>query len=34
MGRFDESGARRDLEEFLDSRGRAARAPDDDQAAR
>ena len=33
MGRFDEAGARRDLEEFLESRERAATSPRDDPAA-
>ena len=33
MGRFDEAGARRDLEEFLDSRAAAPGAPADDPAA-
>jgi predicted secreted protein len=32
MGRFDEAGSRRDLEQFLDSRERAADPPGDDSA--
>jgi len=32
MGRFDEAGSRRDLEEFLDGRDVAAAAPDGDAA--
>jgi hypothetical protein len=32
MGRFDEAGSRRDLEQFLDSRERAADSPGDDSA--
>ena len=32
MGRFDEAGSRRDLEEFLDGRDVAAGAPDGDAA--
>jgi len=32
MGRFDEAGSRRDLEEFLDGRDLAAGAPDGDAA--
>ena len=33
MGRFNEAGARRDLEEFLDSRTRTSRARGEDSAA-
>jgi hypothetical protein len=32
MGRFDEAGSRRDLEEFLESREVAAGEPGDDSA--
>jgi hypothetical protein len=30
MGRFDEAGSRRDLEQFLDSREKVAGSRDDD----
>jgi hypothetical protein len=33
MGRFDEAGSRRDLEEFLDTREVAAGSPRDESAA-
>ena len=33
MGRFDEAGSRRDLEEFLDRRARAGAGPDDGAAS-